>query len=130
MAKLNENLLIGETSIPLINSTIIEIGSNANGKYVKYGNGLMICTKHISQSIQVNDSWVSWYETSLALGSWAKEFVDIPMVSVTNVSASGLLVQSFNPSPSRTNAGTVYLTRPSSGTHVATLDIIAIGKWK
>lgn len=113
-----------------LNGSVVEEGSNANGTYIKYGNGIMICAKSVSQSLTFNDTWGSLYESSLSLGNWAQEFNAAPIVNATNISASGILVESFNPAPTKTSAGSIYLARPTSGTHQANINLIAIGKWK
>lgn len=65
MSKINENFEIGNTNIDLgkvANSAIVEQGSNANGHYIKWENGLMICWMDITVTDQaLNNAYGSLY---------------------------------------------------------------------
>lgn len=109
---------------------IIDSGSNANGNYIKYYDGTMICYKSVTDEVAINTAWYSLYEGTIDLGDWAEEFISIPNVQVTNTSGTGAIIESFNTSPSTTTAGILYLVRPNSYTGNVTINVLAIGKWK
>lgn len=109
---------------------IVESGSNANGNYIKYYDGTMICYKSVTDSVSMTSSWGSLYEGKLALGSWPQEFLSILNVQVTNVSAAGAMIESYDTAPTTTSAGEIYLARGNSSTSNITVNVLAIGKWK
>lgn len=109
---------------------IIETGSNSNGTYIKYGNGVLICYKEIQKSVAITTAWVGMYEGSMTLGDWAYSFIEKPMVQATNVGGVGAFLESFNPLPTKTSCGTVWLARPNNATNNVTIAIMGIGKWK
>ena len=106
-------------------------GSNSNGNYVKFPDGTMICYKRVEQSnVAITTQWGSLYDGVVALGNWPQEFISVPNVQITNVFGYGAMIESFDPSPTKTSAGSVYLARATSMTITTKLDILAIGKWK
>lgn len=114
---------------------IVDSGSNANGDYVKYLDGTMICYKTISGRIDVNTAWGSLYMSSeIALGNYAEPFISKPTVNVAidNISGTQTMLSGGTTSPSSETTGpNVCLIRPNSRTDLAyRLGMIAIGKWK
>jgi hypothetical protein len=117
-------------NIKQFNQNIVESGSNANGNYIKYYDGTMICYKSVTATVSITISWGSLYEGTMDLGDWAASFIEKPNIQITNSSGAGCLIESISPSHTTTSAGTVYLVRPSSYTHNFTIDVFGIGKWK
>lgn len=123
----NKNNLVGA-----INS-IVESGSNANGSYIKYFDGTMICTKKIQfTNVVIKNVWGSVYETASTFnfGDYAQEFIETPNVSITLADGSTCFCESFS-ERTKTSIGSTWLWKPAieeGGT--MTFDIIAIGKWK
>lgn len=107
-------------------------GSNANGTYVKYVDGTMICTKIVRlSSLAVNTSWGTCYESALtSLGIFAEEFIDVPIVTITNHGAVGAWFE-YLLNTSKTYVGDVRMVAPVSvGAGTFNIHVIAIGKWK
>ena len=95
---------------------IAESGSNANGRYIKYADGTMICTKTVTHTGAMSTAWGNLYESSsVNLGSFAQEFVEIPNISVTT-----------------TSAGITNFLRPNSDADSKTrnVSVIAVGRWQ
>lgn len=112
----------------------IESGSNANGNYIKYSDGTMICTKKVSFEVAQSD-WVAWgslYESpSKSLGNFSQAFVgNIPVINVTNVGNAAFIERILN--VSLTSCGTTNMVRPSvpGTTQSYEIQIIAVGRWK
>ena len=66
---LNANFEELDTAVKAIQNTlskIIESGSNSNGTWIKYDNGIMICYKNFSGTVKITESWYNLYETSSA----------------------------------------------------------------
>ena len=126
-----ENLPSTNTPVNATNlEAIAEGGSNANGNYIKYQDGTLICYKSVSNAVAITTAWGSLYEGTLDLGSWPATFISAPEVSITNRGTPGAMVESFKTVPTTTSAGEVYLVRPTSATLTFTLSVIAIGRWK
>ena len=123
----NKSNLVGA-----INS-IVESGSNANGTYIKYADGTMICIKKITfTNVVINTAWGNFYETAsmLDFGDYAKEFIGIPNVCITLADGATCFCETFS-GRTKTSIGSTWLWKPvveESGT--MTFDVIAIGKWK
>lgn len=117
----------------LNNCVIIDNGVNENGTYVKWGNGIMMCTKKISFTTKFNVAWGVFYETpsTIPIGFFAKPFVDIPILSITSATGSTVIPESTS-GLTKNGIGGIYLARPvkSDSEMSGTIDIIAIGKWK
>lgn len=122
----NKNNLVGA-----INS-IVESGSNANGDYIKYSDGTMICTKKVSfVGLQFTIAWGNAYETPpIDLGDYAQEFVEIPLMFIScaysTAAAEGL-------ANTKTGYGRVVFYRPirtDAADYSYNIYLMAIGKWR
>lgn len=117
--------------VSAINS-IVESGSNANGNWIKYADGTMICTKTISAITPITSPWGALYESGdVILGQFPQAFISNPRVSVTNNSSAGALIEAVM-DVTTTSAGKCWLCRGTSRDSQLpyVLDIIAIGRWK
>ena len=120
------------------NGTIQETGTNNNGTYIKYKNGIMICTKYFvtANNIPISTTWGNGYTSGdanmVSLGNFASTFYSMPVVSVTLNRYGGYnawlgalrgTTESF--------IGDLTLLRFSSNSGVKyAFHIIAIGRWK
>ena len=114
-------------------NSIVESGSNANGNWIKYSDGTMICHKKvIVENVAVTTPWEFLYEGTLSLGDWSQTFTEAPNVQLTNGSGSGFLIESFvSPGGSTTTSvGSIYIVRPNSATINVHINVLGIGKWK
>lgn len=115
---------------------IEESGSNANGSYIKYSDGTMICYKTLTGTIDISTAWGSLYTSAaLDLGVWAANFISRPAIMINTQNQSGtqfMLGGAPNGSiGSASSVGSTTLIRPNSRTGAAyQLDVIGIGKWK
>ena len=127
------NLVSAINEVNTILGTIIESGTNSNGTYIKYSNGIMMCTKRVQFSTPFNVAWGSLYETPnpIPVGSFAMPFIETPILSVASSIGSSVMFES--PSGfTKTGIQGIILTRPvkSDSATGGSFDIIAIGKWK
>lgn len=117
----------------LDNNTIYDSGTNTNGSWLKYANGIMICIKKIKfTNVIIDKAWGSVYETAnvVNFGNYAQEFIEIPSVSIDLADGSTCFCESFS-GRTKKSIGSTWLWKPvfeADGT--MTFDIIAIGKWK
>lgn len=117
-------------------SQIIESGSNANGNYVKYADGTMICYKTEIVTTALNKAWGSLYQAQddvILLGNYAQTFLDVPHIQATvnnKQNGSGAIIARIADSTT-TSFGGIVLLRPVSTQSVNyNIDLMAIGKWK
>ena len=156
--KINEDLYIGNTNKQLkdlLNGDTLPIGaitefdgvaipegyeevsemsgSNANGSWIKFADGTMICTKKVKfTNVVINTVWGSVYETArkLNFGDYAQEFIEIPNVSITLADGATCFCETFS-ERTKKSIGNTWLWKPAvEANGTMTFDIIAIGRWK
>lgn len=119
-----------ETSIKT--EVSIESGSNANGYYIKYPDGTMICNKIAIVNTTINNAWGTWYDSGpKSLGSFAQTFYAVPTITAVLTGGWSALIQRISDTTT-SSVGDVYLTR-STQLNTAQdhyVNIIAIGRWK
>lgn len=119
--------------ITALESSALELGSNSNGSYAKFANGLLICWKSITfNNVAITQSWGSMYEnaTALQFGDWPVEYAARPIVSVqpSTGSTTAALVECVY-GVTAMSAGYAQFLRPASITANICVDIIGIGLW-
>lgn len=119
-------------TVPVISgSTIIESGSNANGTYVKFGDGTMICNcLNTFSSVNITTAEIGTFRTSGTLSlTFPAAFYSTPAVSLP---LAGNTSAVWGASGTTSNSAiSFYLIAPSSKT-ISTMPIsaIATGRWK
>lgn len=139
---LNDNLILKSENIEyknniltdfLDNITICDSGTNSNGNWIRYKNGIMICIKKIKfTNVVIDKVWGSVYETAnvVNFGNYAQEFIEIPSVSIDLADGSTCFCESFS-GRTKKSIGSTWLWKPAvEADGTMTFDIIAIGKWK
>jgi len=115
--------------VPLVGvGGVVESGSNANGYYVKYADGTMICTFK-STTMTTSALIVSDVYVSNAI-SWAypAAFLTAPIVSFGAISAYAIIgFRAGEVSTTGANYITAYATTASA---TCNLMLTAIGRWK
>jgi hypothetical protein len=112
--------------------SIIERGSNANGEYVKFADGTLICTKRLTTTGAISTTYGSMFVRSgISAGNYAAPFVAIPTVSaIPEQTSPGYRFIGFDDSISTTawpQFGLVDAVSRASTT--TTINFIAIGRW-
>jgi len=111
---------------------IINKGSTANGDFIQYSDGTLICWKKANYTATITNTWGTLYESTerVDFGDFPKTFISPPTVTATNASASGCFIEGVA-NTSTTSWGSSYLVRPNSRSSATyTISLIAIGKWK
>ena len=109
---------------------IVDSGTNSNGSWIKYGNGIMICWKNKGfGKINISNRWGTMYDSEkLQLGDFPQPFVgDYPSIFI--MPWLSFLVER-NYSPSLTSFGAFWAARPDSATVDIWVSCFAIGRWK
>lgn len=127
---------INETNM---NNISFEYGTNANGRYYKYGDGTLICCTYqtLVFGFTNQESWANGYSSGqIALADFPVEFTNVPIITGSVKKASGqwggMWTGVFQNSTS-TNPGTVEFIRGTSTPADAVtyvMQYIAIGRWK
>lgn len=112
-------------------------GSNANGNYIKYDDGTLICWNRItySESVAVTTSSGALYRSSAItpFPNYPYTFIEAPAVSFEYLSDTGnhfLWIVKANSATATAPRG-IYLFCPTSNTcSDVVLSYIAIGRWK
>ena len=113
-----------------INAIIVESGSNANGSYIKWSDGTMICRKYINFGQKaITNPWASFYESErMTIGNYPEPFIEIPQIFIMPLNT--FFIEKDATGISKTSWGDFYATRPVSATIYIPVDCFAIGKWK
>jgi len=105
---------------PILDSRIVEMGSNSNGEYVRWENGLQVCLGRIVASVSEDTLW-----------TLPAAFIDSEWVFSSGTGApfnDGVRIVTFE---GRTPHSVSLRVLNASGARVAgTVFIIAIGRWK
>ena len=108
-------------------------GSNANGSWIKFADGTMICTKKVTGQAKITATWGNLYDTGdnpLDLGDWPIPFIDVPIVSISFYGANGQWVEGFQTSTTKEKVGKITIASATSKTANSYYNIIGIGRWK
>ena len=116
-------------------ANIIESGSNANGEWIKYANGKMICTRSIDVEMPCNKSWGTlFYGSDSNVYDFSQTFKTPPrlyLFAFQRLNSSFWLSNYYNTIITTTGFYNYAIMRPTSADNVAlTLNILAIGDWK
>lgn len=114
------------------NRGVVSSGSNANGDYIYYADGTLICTKSVSGTAKITSTWGSLYDTGnnpVNFGSWAKTFIEKPKISIQFIGGNGQWFEGIADS-SAAQIGNVTLASATSKTSNIYYDVIGIGRWR
>lgn len=105
---------------------IVESGSNANGSYIKFADGTMICTHAITQSVAIDAAFAGGYRSSGYPWTYPLPFVGIPKVIPTEISLTCFgAIPVF---PGNASANYAYISVGSQGAASRTIGLVAIGR--
>ena len=129
----NLNTSAKDNLVNAVNEIVVESGTNANGSWLKYANGIMICIKKVKFThVVIDDAWGAVYSSknTFNFGDYAQEFIEIPNVSITLADGATCFCSAFS-GRTKTSIGGTWLWKPAvEANGTMTFDIIAIGKWK
>lgn len=115
----------------LASGAIIERGSNANGEYIKYADGTLIC--HIIKEFTNTSSTTQgvYYIYNIGIFTFPSTFSALPSCSIDGAKKGGTgYFWVGNPSPTYTSfQGRVYSTSAWTNVDIR-CEILAIGRWK
>lgn len=111
-----------------------ESGENANGRWIKYADGTMICWgERTFTNINITTAWGSVYETATKndFGTFPQAFISRPSISITPHFGVSCYIEILE-GLSATNIGKTWFMCPVQRTNIASLSFnyMAIGKWR
>lgn len=111
--------------------SIIERGGNANGDYIKFADGTMICFRNMSDTIAIDTSLLGGFRSANITWTYPVPFVTSPIVqSCARASAFGMYsAPSAAVSGSFTEAIYNYVSITSSASFARYGSLVAIGRW-
>lgn len=119
-------------------NSIVESGSNANGNWIKYADGTMICTQTLNlNDVNVNSTWGNLYVYTEVDNTWhnfPQEFtrVDGFSIEISNMArTNGFWLGDYGRRKVESSRWKgLCLLRPTSDVVSAEIKVIAIGRWK
>lgn len=111
---------------------IIESGSNANGRYIKYADGTMICTrKDTYTGHNITGAYGSMFNgQAVPAVNYAQAFIATPVTSQTMTAEGAVCIAGSNGTATATVWPAVFpLAAISYSGAAITMDRIAIGRW-
>ena len=114
---------------------IVESGSNANGTYIKYADGTMVCVKRESINTEINGTSGALYTSPTEPGrSFPQTFTALLFVNISVDSSANSLtfVASDINDPASLSSWPSYRLADSSsqGSAAYNVNYLAIGRWK
>lgn len=118
-----------QTNVENAINEVVESGENANGNYVKYADGTMICYGNASGTTTTNQDYYGFCKrTNDVSFSYSQTFISAPIATIT-VSISSYISDYII--ESTTTGATVRILINKNDTGLSyTISYIAIGKWK
>ena len=116
----------------LADKVIIETGNNANGRYIKFGDGTMICYGSISKTLSIDIAFGSLFRNdndTLVITYPVSFYETAPALNVFNNGNTTALFA--NQTTGTVSEARLYALRPTAFTgSVIQLNWCAIGRWK
>lgn len=124
--------------ITISGTDIIEKGTNANGSWVKYYDGTMICMQTLTlENVSVSTTWGNLYVYTDPSDNWhefPQKFTELDHFSLdigNMIEYNGFWLGDYGRKKIELDRWQGFcLVRPTSATVSAELNVLAIGKWK
>lgn len=117
------------SAFALVDNGIVLSGSNANGYYIKYGDGTMICWYKTYSTYAIASAWGSLYCGPYTYWTFPVAFIAQPVV--TGAGSQSTHEHWLNIVISTESQAGYYSLRPStSASGVMHSQLMAIGRWK
>lgn len=108
---------------------LIELGSNTNGVFAKFSNGLLICWKSDLALGAPTNQMNQVYASSSVTWTFPHAFITIPSVSGMPVSGRAGAWLALGDGAVKTNNTSFRLYYPYNNATTSTASVFAIGKW-
>ena len=115
----------------IFDNTVVEKGNNSNGNWIKFGSGIMMCWKNLTEVIDITNAYgnSNMYSGTISLGNLPQVFVETPFMDFNN-NGTPFAIPIYNSSPT-TSWGNVRVLYPTQlSDYAVNIRAIAIGYWK
>lgn len=126
---ISPSILVNNLEFLSKNNTIIESGSNSQGKWIKFGDGTMICYgKAVYESISITGGFEGIYYVNVS-ANFPNVFAYRPIL-ITQICDSASSFSLYNNGAQVDSfSGFIWKVQSKSNTNIR-LDWVAIGRWK
>lgn len=121
--------IISADKIFLNGDPVVERGSNSNGNYARFADGLQICWYHTEQNIAINNPYGSLYQNVISW-TYPATFAVSPIVSVGEARWTTGASWGTPTNTTRLNTEIRILDVLSRASGATKIDAIAVGRWK
>ena len=118
-------------------SSIVESGSNDNGNYIKFENGIMMCFQNVIMNVSLTSGGNNAYYAKVDSGipDYPQPFPEVYYANVTvfNNNISNVIPYNGNKESGpllNKISNLLYFYAPGTSQETAFVQIMAIGKWK
>ena len=123
----------GGTGMNNMADAVVSQGTSGIWNYIKFANGIAICSGIYTTSITASTAWGSWYYSTIFQPSnFPFTFTGTPSISafLTSTGIEGALL--INGSTTASAPPAMYIVRPNSISSSSNISvgITAIGRWK
>jgi hypothetical protein len=109
--------------------SVIESGSNSNGRYIKFADGTMVCYKRLSLSLAIDVAAGNvFFSAATSGGSWAMPFVG-PVVRQVHSWGGSWNTGSSTPSDGNNVGNFVLVRHATTASTTYSVDITGYGVW-
>lgn len=105
-----------------------ERGSNANGDYVKFADGTMICWHRLSATVDITVGYFGGYRSSGQVWNFPSAFVSSPQISFTGTGGSAFGGTATSDATA-TGAAVAWTAISSQSSAARKMEVMAIGRW-
>ena len=108
---------------------IVESGSNANGNWVKFIDGTMICNCTVTRNIANTNAWNNLFIGDIQNIPFPQTFIELYTCNIGLYCTRNVWKMSNN-IPTVSGTGSMFSVSPESFTVDMRICVIAIGRWK
>ena len=108
---------------------IVESGSNANGNWVKFIDGTMICNCTVTRNIANTNAWNNLFIGDIQNIPFPQTFIELYTCNIDLYCTRNVWKMSNN-IPTVSGTGSMFSVSPESFTVDMRICVIAIGRWK
>ena len=125
----NANEIKWVKHVAFTENAIVESGSNSNGTYIKFGNGIMVCFGSFDVNTNISNTWGVLYSSDIEnVATFPKTFTNIYSCNLTTIGEYGAIINRIKYSTSRITL--LSLSRPNVQSATFNFDYIAWGTWE
>lgn len=109
---------------------VVAYGSNANGYYARFANGIQICWHTKNTTNLVDTPYGSLYYSGSDIWTFPAQFIDVPAFFANVKSAIGISWAGLGADAVNVNSASFSVFSPVRAYANAFVSLLAIGKWK